>query len=205
MRKMAVIPMAALLALAIAAPVAAGGPNVTNQSGSATVVNGEWYSDSGWGYAYFGTDSEYGAAGEVYEETGQYEPCDESGETYGFVGSRTYGWTNDLSIDLDAKLSHASASGTFELATETVNECTGEYAGGDPSSVAFSASLDGVGAVARFRGMGSYHVPGDFNSHSKQSGRERSATGSLDLGDAGVREFDSAVLASITWSDHTNN
>jgi hypothetical protein len=208
MRKWTVIPMAALLALAIAAPAAAaGGPNVSNLSGSAAIVNGEWYDEGSYGYAYFGSDSSYGAYGEFYEESGEWIPCDDTGETYGFVGSRTYGWTSDLAVDLDPRLNEATVAGTLELFGETINECTGEYDGGkgEYTNVSFSASLVGVGSVTRFRNSGSYHVPGDFNSHSKQSGKERQATGSIDLGDAGVREFDGAVLATVNWSDHSNN
>jgi hypothetical protein len=204
MRKLAIIPMAGLLALAISAPAMAG-PNVSNSSGSARVINGEWYSDEGSGYAYFASDSQGGVWGEVYAESGEWIPCDESGEYYGFVGSRTSGWSSDLSITIDPKLNHGSASGTLELFTETVNDCTGEYEGtGEPTSVAFSAELDGVGSPVRFRGSGSYKLPGEFNNHSTQSGKERPATGSIDLGD-GSQSFDYAILATYSWRDHSNN
>jgi hypothetical protein len=205
MRKLAVIPMAGLLVLAISAPALAG-PNVSNSSGSATVVNGEWYSDGGSGYAYFATDSMYGVWGEFLEESGEWVPCDESGEFYGFVGSRTFGWSGDFAIDVDSRLDHATVSGTIDVFTETVNDCTGEYGGSDePVTVAFSAELDGVGDAVRFRNSGSYKLPGEFNSHGSQSGRERPATGSIDLGELGTQTFDSGVLASISWRDHTNN
>jgi hypothetical protein len=205
MRKLAVIPMAGLLALAIAAPAAAGA-NVSNQSGSAAVLNGEYYSDGIYGYAYFAIDSAYGSWGEVYEESGEWVQCDETGEFYGFVGNRTYGWTEDLTIVLDSRLNHGTASGTLELISETINECTGEYGGGgEPTSVGFTADLDGFGSVARFRNSGSYQLPGEFNAHSSQSGKERQATGSIDLGAAGTRTFDAGVLATITWRDHSNN
>lgn len=204
MRKLAVIPMAGLLALAIAAPAAAGA-NVSNQSGSARVLNGDWYSDGTYGYAYFATDSAYGAWGEFYEESGEWVPCDETGEFYGFVGNRMYGWTGDLTIVLDSRLNHGTASGTLELVSETIDECAGEYGGsGEPTTVAFTAELDGFGRAARFRSSGSYQLPGEVNAHSTQSGRERQATGSIDLGTAGTRTFDTGVLATITWRDHGN-
>jgi hypothetical protein len=205
MRKLAVFPMAGLLALAISAPAMAG-PNVTNASGSARVMNGEWYSDGGYGSVYLVTDSGYGAWGEFVEESGEWIPCDETGEYYGFVGVRTSGWTGDLSITLDSRLEHGSASGTLELYTATVNECTGEYSGPDePTTVAFTAELDGVGRAVRFRGNGSFSLPGEVNSHSSQSGKERPATGSIDLGDAGSRTFDGAILATYSWREHSNN
>ena len=204
MRKLAVIPMAALLVLAIAAPAAAGA-NVGNQSGSAKVLNGDWYADGTYGYAYFATDTAYGAWGEFYEESGEWVPCDATGEFYGFIGKRTYGWTEDVTVVLDSRLNHGSASGTFQLVSESVDECAGEYGGtGEPTSMAFSANLDGFGRAARFRSSGSYKLPGEFNAHSSQSGMERQATGSIDLGAAGTRTFETGILASITWRDHSN-
>jgi hypothetical protein len=205
MRKLAVIPMAGLLVLAISAPAMAG-PNVSNTSGSAQVINGEWYSDGAYGYAYFATDSEYGAWGELYEESGEWMPCDESGESYGFVGSRTYGWGEDLTVVIDSRLDHGSVTGTLTLYTETVNDCTGEYGGdGSDATVAFSADVEGIGDAARFRNSGSYKLPGDFNSHGSQAGKERQASGSIDLDGAGARSFDFAILASISWRDHSNH
>jgi hypothetical protein len=203
MRKLAVFPIAALLALAVAAPAAAGA-NVSNQSGSARVMNGEWSTDSSYGYASFANDSSYGSYGEFYEESGAWVACDEVEETYGFVGTRTYGWASDLEVVVDSRLNHGSASGQMELYTETVDECLGIYGEGVESSTSFSVALDGIGSVARFRNSGSYHLPSEYNSHSKQSGKERQATGAIDLGDAGTREFGWAVMATISWTDHSN-
>ena len=207
MRKVGILLMAATMVLAAAAPVAAGGPNVSNTSGSAIVVDGEWYGETTSGHAYFYVDSEYGPGGEFYEESGTYVACDETGENYGFIGTRMYGWTSDATIAVDPKLNHAVVQGTFDVFSETVNDCAGEYDSGkgDATSVPFTASLDGVGSTARFRDSGSYKVPGDYNSHSKQSGRQRDATGSIDLGDSGSRTFDWGMIATISWSDHTNS
>ena len=93
----------------------------------------------------------------------------------------------------------------MELYTETVDECLGIYGEG-------VGELD---VVQRRRGRRrqrrevpqrrQLQAPGEYNSHSKQSGKERQATGSIDLGDAGTREFGSAVLATISWTDHSNN
>lgn len=204
MRNLAVLPIAALMALVIAAPVAAGA-NVTNQSGSAKVISGEWYGDESYGYASFANDSTYGSYGEFYEESGAWVACDGVEEKYGFVGTRTNGWASDLEVVVDSKLDNGSATGLMELYTETVDECLGIYGEGVESSTSFSASLDGAGSAVRFRDSGSYKLPGEFNSHSKQSGKERQAIGSIVLSDAGTREFDSAVLATISWTDHSNN
>jgi hypothetical protein len=204
MRKLAVIPMAGLLIVAIAAPAAAA-PNVSNTGGSAKVINGEWYSDGAYGYAYFVADSEQGTWGEFFEESGEWVQCDDSAESYGLVGTRTYGWSESVSVVVDAKLSHGAVSGTLEVITETVNDCSGEYTVTDEArSVAFAAALDGVGRATRFRSSGSYKLPGEFNAHGRQSGKERMATGSFEL-DGETHAFENAVLATITWRDHSNN
>jgi hypothetical protein len=93
----------------------------------------------------------------------------------------------------------------MELYTETVDECLGIYGEGVGGTTTFSVAVDGVGSAARFRNAGSYKLPGAYNSHSTQSGKERLATGTIDLGDGGVREFGSAVLATMRWTDHANN
>ena len=90
MRRLLSIAAAGVLALALAAPAMAGA-NTSNTSGSAQIVNGEWYSETGSGYAYFANDSSYGPSGEFYEESGEWIACDDTGESYGFVGTRTYG------------------------------------------------------------------------------------------------------------------
>ena len=124
MRRLLSIAAAGVLALALAAPAMAGA-NTSNTSGSAQIVNGEWSSETGSGYAYFATDSSYGPSGEFYEESGEWIACDDTGESYGFVGTRTYGYASDVSIALDSRLDHATVTGTLELSSETVNDCTG--------------------------------------------------------------------------------
>src|SRR4051812_14274468 len=144
MRKLAVVPIAGLLILAIAAPGAAAA-NVTNQTGSSRVINGEWSSAGGSGYAYFATDSANGAWGEFYEESGEYIDCDGTDERYGFVGRGPSGGGAASPAPIDARLNHGTASGTLDVLTETVNDCTGEYTGtGEPTTLAFETSLDGV-------------------------------------------------------------
>ena len=200
MRKVAVLPMAGLLVLAIAAPASAGA-NVQNTSGSATVINAEWYSGGSSGYAYF-TQTEYGPWAEFYDEAGTWLACDDFGESFGFVGTRMYGWGDDLTIVVDSRLDHGSVTGTLYAFTETVNECTGEYGGTKEGTIAVSAELDGVGEAVRFRDTGRFNIPGEFQSHSTQSGKQRTATGTIDFAEAGTRTLDGGVLASIRWRDH---
>lgn len=224
MRKFMVLPMAGLLALSIAAPVAAG-PNVSNTSGGGTTIYGEWYGEgpdgNTYGYVSIGNEKNYGGFGEIYQETGQWVPCETSGgspskaaiviadttpggENYGFVGTRTWGYTNDVQVVISRRLETGSASGTVDLYTETVNDCEGIYEGASESGVALTVSATGVGDLATFRGTGSYKIPSQFNGHSNYRGSERQATGSVAAGSIGA-DFDSANMSKFTWTEHVNS
>ena len=203
MRKLMIIPLAGALVLAAAAPVAAG-PNTSNLSGSGRTIQGEWYTDSGYGSVYL-FDESTGTYGEIFEESGEYAACDGSdGDVYGFQGTRMQGWAQGLTIGVDAKLSAGTAAGDFEIAIETVDECIGSY------DVAFDTAtvtvdVTGTGSVATFRNSGTFKIPGEFNAHSRYRGKERPATGGIDLGSMGTRDFDWAIhAASYSWSEHSN-
>ncbi|HEU4921323.1 MAG TPA: hypothetical protein VFT20_16420, partial [Candidatus Limnocylindrales bacterium] len=62
----------------------------------------------------------------------------------------------------------------------------------------------GSGSLVMFRNSGSFKVPGDFNAHSRYRGKERVATGHVDLGALGSREFGFAIIAEYSWSEHAN-
>lgn len=202
MRKLMIIPLAGALVLAAAAPVAAG-PNTSNLSGSGRTIQGEWYTDSGYGSVYL-FDESTGTYGEIFEESGEYAACDgPDGDIYGFQGTRMQGWAQGLTISVDAKLSAGAAAGDFEIAIETVDECTGSY------DVAFETAtvtvdVTGTGSVATFRNSGTFKIPGEYNSHSRYRGKERPGIGAIDLGSMGTRDFGWAIMASYSWSEHSN-
>jgi hypothetical protein len=215
MRKFLVLPLAGLLLVAGAAPVAAGA-NTTNMSGGGRTIQGEWQGDGVYGYVVLfeeisGSNSEYGEYGEFIEETGEWVECaagavddEDTGEYDGFVGTRVSGWSSDIDIVVDSKLTAGSATGTFEVAIETVDECNGEY-DATMDTVTVSVDVTGDGSLVMFRDSGSYKVPSEFNAHSRSRGKERSAAGSIDLGSLGSRTFDYAVMAQYSWSDHSNS
>jgi hypothetical protein len=148
-------------------------------------------------------DESSGTYGEVFEESGEYLPCDGPDGAYGFQGTRIHGWANTLLISIDAKLSAGSATGDFEVAVETVDECVGTY---DVAfdTVSVTVGVTGTGSVATFRNSGSFKIPGEYNSHSRYRGKERPATGSIELGSIGTRDFDWAMMASYSWTEHSN-
>ena len=202
MRRMIIVPLAGALLLGAAAPVAAG-PNTSNASGSGRTLQGEWYTDQGYGAVYIFEESG-NAFGDVFEESGTYVQCDPAvEESYGFQGTRVYGWANELTVDVGGRLSDASAAGLFDLTVETVDECVGSY-DATQASVSVSVELTGAGPLASFRDRSSFKIPGSYNAHSTYKGKRREATGSVDLGSLGTRGFDWAMIAEYSWSDHSN-
>ena len=229
MRRFVVVPMTALLVLAVAGPVAAG-PNVSNQSGSGESIYGEWYDGTTYGYVFLGEESGYGGFGDIYQESGEWVLCEPATEEtvaegkgkpsaaavptdttpgeefYGFVGTRTWGYAYDVTIDMTRRLEAATATGTVDLFTETIDECNGIY-GGDPDFVSgdLVVEVSAAGPLASFRGTGSYQIPSEFNGHSSYRGKERQATGSVDAAGVIAADFDWAYMSQVTWTEHVNN
>lgn len=221
MRRFMVLPMAGLLALAVAAPAMAG-PNVSNTSGGGETLYGEWSSEGTWGYAFLGEETGYGGFGEIYQESGTWVECEpvvdgggDKGkpslqdttpgeEFYGFVGTRTYGYASDLTVTLSRRLETGSATGTVELFTETVDECAGISGDGSSEVATLTVRATGVGSLVSFRGTGSYKIPSEFNGHDSYRGIERQASGSVVAGSVIDATFDFGYMSSVTWSSHSN-
>ena len=221
MRKLMVLPLAGLLALGVVGPVAAA-PNVSNTSGSGESIYGEWSSDGTYGYVSVGQDSQYGGFADIYQESGTWVECDPGaaglgkdtpstqdttpGEgDYGFVGTRTWGYSESVTVDLSRRLDSGRATGSIELYTATVDECAGEYADDAvPQVVTLDVSVTATGPLASFRDHGSYKVPSQFNSHSSYRGKERAASGTVSAGTSIDATFSYAGMTQATWSDHTN-
>jgi hypothetical protein len=214
MRKFMVLPMAGLLALAVAAPAAAA-PNVSNSSGGGDTIYGEWYTDQGYGYVMLGQEAGYGF-GEIYQEIGEWVECAPAGDGgivpkdttpgdggYGFVGTRIWGYSKeDITVTLSRRLETGSGSGTMELYTETVDECAGIDEGAS-ETVSIDVSVTGIGSLASFRNSGVYKIPSEFNAHQNLRGKERAASGSVVAGSID-QSFDSASMSRVTWTEHVN-
>jgi hypothetical protein len=218
MRRLMVLLMAGLVALGVAGPVAAA-PNVSNTSGSGETIYGEWSGEGTFGYIYLGEESGYGGFGDIYQETGEWVPCEApvptsdkpiaqdttpGEEFYGFVGTRTWGFGSDVTIDISRKFETAHATGSIELYTQTVDECAGVY-GDEPVAVlgSLDVTVTGVGPIATFRGHGSYRIPSEFSGHENYRGKERAVTGSVLAGGSIDVTFDSGYMSALTWSMHT--
>jgi hypothetical protein len=221
MRKFMVIPLAGLLAISVAGPVAAGA-NVTNVSGSGQSIYGEWSADGTYGYASIIADSEYGNSAEFYQETGEWVVCDPgappvdgktgavpydtTGGDEGFLGTRTYGYSSDVTIDLSRRLDSGHATGTVELYTATVDECNGIYGDDAVADIeTFDVHVSATGPLATFREDGHYKVPSQYNDHQNTRGSERPAAGSIVAGSTIDVAFDWAYLTKVSWSAHSNH
>jgi hypothetical protein len=221
MRKLMVLPLAGLLALGVVGPVAAA-PNVSNTSGGGESIYGEWSSDGTYGYVSVGEDSQYGGFADIYQESGTWVECDPgaagSGKDtpttqdttgdgdYGFVGTRTWGYGEDVTVDLSRRLDSGHATGSIELYTSTVDECAGDY-GDDAASVVVTldVSVAAAGPLASFRDHGSYKIPSQFNGHQSYRGKERAASGTVSAGTSIDATFSFAGMSVTTWSDHSNS
>ncbi len=221
MRKLMVLPLAGLLALGVVGPVAAA-PNVSNTSGGGESIYGEWSSGDTYGYVSVGEDAKYGDYAEIYQESGTWAECDPGavdpgkdtattqdttpgyGE-YGFVGTRTWGYSESVSIELSRRLDSGHATGSIELYTSTVDECAGDY-GDDAVSevVTLDVSVTAAGPLASFRDHGSYKIPSLFNGHESYRGKERAASGTISAGPSIDATFSNAGMTVVSWSDHTN-
>ena len=208
MRKLLVLPMAALLLAAIAAPVSAGA-NVTNSSQSAMTAQGSWYSDAGGVDTYGSLNAWQDSASptaflELYEESGQYVDCtpaDDADDVYGFQGQIRYGY-GDGTLTIGRGQADAHASGTLEISTAVIDDCVGSYSESTVSGVAVSLDLVANGAKMLERGTGSFKIPGQFNTHSSYSTTSRSAAGTASI-DGDAIAVDGAI-GKISWRDHSN-
>lgn len=216
------LPMAGILALAVAAPAMAG-PNVSNTSGGGEAIYGEWASEGTYGYVFAGEESGYGGFVDIYQESGEWVLCpaapvggDEAklapADTgpgdgfYGFVGTRTWGYGYDIQVELSRRLETGTATGTVDLYTETVDECAGIYGGDAVAEVgSLSITVTGVGPLASFRGSGSYKIPSEFNGHSNYRGSERQASGSVVAGSSINATLAWGYMSRVTWTDHINS
>jgi hypothetical protein len=214
MGRFLVVPLAALLALAAVSPVAAGA-KVMNGSGSFTEAYGSWSSyDESSGASTYGEflvfqTEEGGQLDYLVEESGTYVDCgggdigkEDTGENYGFVGTRTYGW-GAAQLTLARRLTSGSASGQVYFETATVDDCAGIWKVTTSGEAALAVVLTGTGDLLSFKSSQSIKVPGTLNTHDSYKGIRREAAGTIDFG-LGARTFDQGEIARVTWTDHCN-
>jgi hypothetical protein len=208
MRKFMVLPTAALLALAIAAPVSAGA-DVSNTSSSAMIAQGSWESQAGdiETYGSLAAWQDSGASSaylEFFEASGQYVDCtptDDTDDSYGFQGQYRYGY-GDGTLTIGRGSSDAHASGPLEISTTVVDDCTGTYDETIESGVAASLDLVANGPKIMERGTWSFKIPSQFNTHSSYSTTARSAAGTATIGGDAVAV--DGGIGKVSWRDHGN-
>jgi hypothetical protein len=214
MRRFMAIPMAGLLAMTLAGSALAG-PNVGNYSSSLQIAQASWDSfdedTEAYGYGYVAVSQEQGSS-EAFAEynqgseqyvqcTGAETPDDPDDDTFGIVFSTVWGY-GPASLTIGKSNSSASASGTLDVVREDFNECTGEWGYEELQAFAFSLDLSATSATIRESGRGSFHLPGEFNSHSSYKATYRNAEGSV----SGIDGPQSVLgmIGNVTWREHSN-
>ena len=222
MRKLMVLPMAGLLALSVAGPVAAG-PNVSNTSGTGDTIYGEWSTANGYGYVFLGEESgNYGGYGgrvpgrrrvgrvlAVPDEPVKARPPrghDPGEGDYGFVGTRTYGYAYDVTDRPLAPARDRPCDRHVELFTETVDECNGVYGGDAVAEGATSRSLSPPPDRSRRSGDAApTRSRPSSTAHQSSRGTERLASGSAVAAGSIDVTFSYAYMSMISWSEHINS
>ena len=214
MRRFMAIPMAGLLALTLAGSALAG-PNVGNFSGSVDIAQGSWESYDEekqafqFGYAAVSRDpgttqafAEFNDYREEYVQcTGANTPDDPEDDSFGAVGSNIWGY-GPATLTIGKSNGSATASGTLEVMREDFDGCTGEWTVQELADFDFSLTLAATSATIRETGRGSFHVPGEFNSHSSYKAVYRQAAGTF-TGSDGPQSI-SGMIGTVSWRDHSN-
>jgi hypothetical protein len=214
MRTFLTVPMAGLLVLAVAAPVAAG-PNVGNYSSSVELAQADWgsFDKEGGVYSYGyltvsreqGTSqafAEYSQYSEQYIQcTGAETPDDPDDDTFGTKASSVWGF-GPASLAIGPRFSSATASATLEAYADAFDDCTGEWSSEEVSDLSVALDLTATSGTIKESGRGSFHLPGEFNSHSSYKATYRMAEGSID----GVEGAESVFgqIGKVSWSEHAN-
>ena len=160
MRRFMIIPLAALLVLAVAAPASAGA-NVSNSSGSALTAQGSWSTTDG-GYGSINAWQETGSSSaylDFFEESGQYVDCtpaDDFDDFYGFQGQIRYGYGEGT---MTGGTTRTEASGTLDIGTVTIDDCTSEVSETWASGIPVTLRLVASGSKIMERGTSSFKVP----------------------------------------------
>jgi hypothetical protein len=214
MRTFLTVPMAGLLVLAVAAPVAAG-PNVGNYSSSVSIAQANWGSKDEatetYSYGYLAVSQEQGSSDafaeySLYREqtvqcTGADTPDDADDDTFATNTSSVWGF-GPAALSIDGKFASATASGVLDAYAEMIDGCTGESSYEDISGLSVALDLTATSSTVRESGRGSFHLPGEFNNHSSYKATYRFAEGSVDVGDGPQDAF--GQIGKVSWSEHTN-
>ncbi|HEV8545747.1 MAG TPA: hypothetical protein VGQ64_05610 [Candidatus Limnocylindrales bacterium] len=214
MRKLTAVPIAGFMALTLAASAMAG-PNVGNYSSSLSLAQASWDSydeatDSFQG-GYVTVSREQGSS-DAYAEYSQYSeqylqctgadtPDDPDDDTFGVIFSNVWGY-GPATLTIARNDSSASASGTLDVGREHFNECTGESGYEELQAFAFSLDLTATSGTIRESGRGSFHLPGEFNSHSSYKSTYCYAAGTFS-GVDGVQSV-TGMIGTVSWRDHSN-
>lgn len=192
MRRIGLIAFVAFALVAVAAPVAA--KSVYNEQYREVVVEAGWssgdYGDAVIVSGYAGARHRKGAdTGEIYVsqsvgtpimcDAGTPDDPDDDYLAYQWEGFDGWG---PATVSVSKSYSTGTATATVQGWTYSYNECgwfETENGGGDPVTMTVAMDLTGTGATVRVKGSNSFHIPGEYNEHTRSSSTYRSGVGTV--------------------------
>lgn len=223
MRRAWLILFVAVGLVALATPAVAGFTH--NERYSEAIAEGGW-SSGDWGDAtivsgYVGVRQAKGAASAdlwFYQTVGTLVTCDNGTPDDPDDDFMGYEWTElsgggPATLSVAKSYSSASAEGTVEAWTGVWNECdwyggedmavphNGEPGPGEPVQV--SLALTGEGPRITTTGSYSFHIPGQYNEHSRNRSVYRSAAGVATV-DGVATAVQWGQIGEYSWSSHAN-
>lgn len=220
MRRIGLTVFVALALVALAAP-AATAKTVIYERNSEVVVEAGWYSGE-WGdpvivSGYAGArHRKGGAVGEMYfyQGTGTAVTCDAgtpedpSDDFLGYEWVNIDGW-GPATVTVSKTYASGNAVATVDGWSYQSSDCDWYYpenGGGDGAMVTVEVAIDltGDGPLVRSKGSNSFHIPGEYKEHSKNSSTYRNAVGTVTV-DATPYEMSGGQIGQYSWSMHVTS
>jgi hypothetical protein len=221
MRRFTAVFAALLLALAVAAPAAAG-PNVSNSSGGFNGAEADWgtYDEatgvSDYGLLFVRVEKGQKAPIADFQRNieGQWVDCDgPAGKTvvprdtdpggdgdYSYTYMSAFGPASSLLVP--KSMATATATATLTVWYETHEACTDVWDSGE-MTIDVGFDLTATGPVERYSDRTTFHVPGQTNSWYSVKQVTRPAAGVVTV-DGGEMTADFGIIGSVSFMEHVN-
>lgn len=224
MRRMFMILLVAASLTVMAIPSATA--DTYNASGSESILEGGWWAGD-WGdeiivSGFAAARLPKGAAtGELYysESVGVLTTCDagtpdDPDDDYiGYIWTGRDGW-GTAEVTIAKSFATGTAVGTVELWTSSWSECEWYEEGGEVSpnngpgpgteTAELTITLDGDGQLMRQSDSYRFHIPGQYNEHSRSRSVWRSAVGVVTVDDF-AHSTSYGQIGEYSWRSHGNS
>ena len=204
MRRFIVTTAAAALLATALAPTALAGQTVYNSSGSWTEADA-WFDDGSYVVAY--TLQDGGAAVDFGRWSWEEVICGTEGRgknavpVYGWIETGRFGY-GPADFVFDGKLAGAHVAATIETWGYTYESCTDTFTDLGPATAVIDLDFTATGPLVKESGTYKFHIPSEYNAHSRFSVayRDQAVSGTID----GAAVTGGGVLGKIKYADHAN-